>query len=64
MDLTPIEKAKYLVHHFKESAIIVVEEVSKELPMLEYHPLGSYTNPKIEYWQDVKKEVEKEIEKL
>ena len=43
----------------KQCALIVVDEIIKELPILDYHPLGSYTNPRIKYWQEVKQEIEK-----
>ena len=42
----------------KQCALIAVDEILKELPMLDYHPLGSYTNPRIDYWQEVKQELE------
>lgn len=70
--MTENEKAKELVQHFKgrgmdgnenyaakECALIVVDEVLKELSPLDYHPLGSYPNPKIEYWQKVIQEIKK-----
>lgn len=43
----------------KQSSLIAVDEILKELPLLEYHPLGSFKNPKIEYWGEVKQEIEK-----
>jgi hypothetical protein len=43
----------------KKCASIAVDEIIPELSPLELHPLGTYTNPKIEYWQEVKQEIEK-----
>ncbi len=43
----------------KECALIAVDEIIPELSPLELHPLGTYRNPKIEYWQEVKQEIEK-----
>jgi hypothetical protein len=42
----------------KQCALIAVDEIITETSPLELHPLGTYTNPKIEYWQQVKKEIE------
>jgi hypothetical protein len=42
----------------KQCALIAVDEIINETSTLELHPLGTYTNPKIEYWQQVKKEIE------
>jgi hypothetical protein len=44
-------------------ALIAVDEILNELSPLELHPLGTYTNPKIKYFEEVKQEIEK-IEKL
>jgi hypothetical protein len=43
----------------KQCALIVVNEIINETSPLELHPLGTYTNPKIEYWEQVKQEIEK-----
>jgi len=68
--MTPKEKAEELIEtfyyptlkwaliHAKECALKATDEVLKELSPLEQHPLGTYTNPKIEYWQEVKQEIE------
>ena len=70
--MTPQEKAIVLVHKFdncmefstpqrfaKLCALIAVDEIINETSPLELHPLGTYTNPKIEYWEQVKQEIEK-----
>jgi hypothetical protein len=70
--MTPQEKAIVLVHKFdncmefstpqrfaKQCALIAVDEIINETSPLELHPLGTYTNPKIEYWEQVKQEIEK-----
>ena len=70
--MTPEEKAIVLVYKFdncmefstpqrfaKQCALIAVDEIIKEAYPLELHPLGTYTNPKIEYWREVKTEIEK-----
>ena len=70
--MTPKEKAEELVDKFypmftnsvrdtlsKQCALIAVDEILKELSPLELHPLGTYINPKIDYWQEVKQEIEK-----
>ena len=43
----------------KRCALIAVNEILESLSSLDLHPLGTYTNPKIEYWQEVKQEIEK-----
>jgi hypothetical protein len=43
----------------KQCTLIAVDEIIPELSPLELHPLGTYRNPKIEYWQEVKQEIEK-----
>lgn len=43
----------------KQCALIAVDEILKQLSPLDLSPLGTYTNPKIEYWLDVKNEIEK-----
>ncbi len=70
--MTPEEKAILLVYVFdetmefstpkrfaKQCALIAVDEIINETSPLELHPLGTYTNPKIEYWLQVKKEIER-----
>ena len=47
------------IKNVKQFALIAVDEILTELPMLDYHPLGSYTNPRIDYWEEVKQEIEK-----
>lgn len=70
MELTPKEKAKELVNKYlqiydgrviqaKQCALIAVDEILKEISPLDYHPLGSYINSKLEYYQEVKKEIKK-----
>jgi len=71
--MTPKEKAIKLVEAFwdkitndddgdrydaaKQCALIAVDEIIKELPQVYIHPLGTYMNTKIEYWQEVKQEI-------
>ena len=70
--MSPQEKAIVLVYKFdncmefstpqrfaKQCALIAVDEIISETSPLELHPLGTYTNPKIEYWEQVKQEIEK-----
>ena len=58
--LLPISASfEYTLKICKECSLIAVDELIKELPVLDYHPLGSYTNPKIQYWQNVKQEIQK-----
>jgi hypothetical protein len=42
----------------KKCALIAVDEILNELSPLELHPLGTYTNPKIKYFEEVKQEIE------
>lgn len=68
MILSPKEKAEELVYKFmdthiswkqsKQCALIAVDEILKQLSPLDLSPLGTYTNPKIEYWLDVKDEIQ------
>ena len=60
--MTPKEKAEELREKcdgYIGYALVAVDEILKELSPLDNHPLGTYINPKIEYWQEVKQEVEK-----
>jgi hypothetical protein len=75
MRVTPKEKAEELVLRYlridnntkewfnsyiaKQCALIAVDEILNQLSPLELSPLGIYTNPKIEYWLEVKQEIEK-----
>jgi hypothetical protein len=75
MRLTPKEKAEELVLRYlriddntkewfnsyiaKQCALITVDEILNQLSPLDLSPLGTYTNPKIEYWLEVKQEIEK-----
>jgi len=43
----------------KKCALIAVDEILEEILPLDYHPFGSYCNPKIEYWKQVKSILEK-----
>lgn len=43
----------------KQCAVIAVDELLNQLSPLDISPLGTYTNPKIEYWLEVKQEIEK-----
>ena len=60
-----IYKKMYTVHSniypssAKQCALVAVGEILNEISPLDIHPLGTYTNPKIEYWQEVKQEIEK-----
>jgi len=73
MILSPKEKAEELVLRYlridnntkewfntyiaKQCALIAVDEILNELSSLELSPLGTYTNPKIEYWLEVKEKI-------
>lgn len=37
-----------------QGAIICVEEILDNLSELDLHPLGTYKNPKVKHWQEVK----------
>jgi hypothetical protein len=54
-----IVNAQMLFSSAKKCALIAVDEIINETSPLELHPLGTYTNPKIEYWEQVKQEIEK-----
>ena len=43
----------------KRCALVAVDEILNQLSPLELSPIGTYTNPKIEYWLEVKQELEK-----
>lgn len=58
-DLYPGNQSQCKFRNAKECALIAVGEIIKELSPLEHNPLGTYTNPKIEHWQEVKQELEK-----
>ena len=73
MILSPKEKAEELVLRYlridnntkewfntyiaKQCALIAVDEILNELSPFKLSPLGIYTNPKIEYWLEVKEEI-------
>ena len=42
----------------KKCTLIAVDEILNQLSPLELSPLGTYTNPKINYWKEVKQELE------
>jgi hypothetical protein len=49
------EKAsEYAKNDLKRKCLIVVDEVLENLEPLCISHLGTYTNPKIEYWQTIK----------
>lgn len=41
-----------------ECSIIAVDEIMENLERLCISPLGTYSNPKIPFWQEVKEELE------
>lgn len=73
MRLSPKEKAEELILRYlridnntkewfnsyiaKQCALIAVDEILNQLSPLDLSPLGTYTNPKIEYWLEVKEEL-------
>lgn len=73
MILTPKEKAEKLVLRYlridnntkewfntyiaKQCTLIAVDEILNELLPIDLSPLSTYTNPKVEYWLEVKEEI-------
>jgi hypothetical protein len=73
--MTPKEKAEKLCYLYqgdfekdtlnmswtmaKKCALIAVDEISKNLEYLCMSHLGTYKNPKIQYFKEVKQEIEK-----
>lgn len=57
--LTNTEDQSVIKMNAKQCALIAVNEILNQLSLLELSPLGTYTNPKIEYWLEVKQEIEK-----